>query len=185
VADENGRSFIVMQYVEGETLDARMKRKPLSISESVDTAAAIADALTEAHNRGIIHRDIMPANIMITIRDQVKVMDFGLARLSQPFGLGSNLEIDDEASTQALLTTPGTIVGTVPYMSPEQVHGQALDARTDIFSFGVVLYQMLTGVQPFAAESPRLFRQFSPESPQTSLISSNTVPELERIIGSV
>ena len=154
VADENGRSFIVMQYVEGETLDARMKRKPLSISESVDTATAIADALTEAHNRGIIHRDIKPANIMITIRNQVKVMDFGLARLSQPFGLGSNLEIDAEASTQALLTTPGTIVGTVPYMSPEQVHGQALDARTDIFSFGVVLYQMLTGVQPFAAESP-------------------------------
>jgi len=184
VADENGRSFIVMQYVEGETLDARMKRKPLSISESVDTAAAIADALTEAHNRGIIHRDIKPANIMITMRNQVKVMDFGLARLSQPFGLGSNLEIDAEASTQVLLTTPGTIVGTVPYMSPEQVHGQALDARTDIFSFGVVLYQMLTGVQPFAAESPAgiISAILTREPSVVSDFVKHCPPELERII---
>ncbi|HJX92515.1 MAG TPA: protein kinase [Pyrinomonadaceae bacterium] len=184
VADENGRSFIVMQYVEGETLDARMKRKPLSTSESVDTAAAIADALTEAHNRGIIHRDIKPANIMITKRNQVKVMDFGLARLSQPFGLGSNLEIDAEASTQALLTTPGAIVGTVPYMSPEQVHGQALDARTDIFSFGVVLYQMLTGVQPFAAESPAgiISAILTREPSVVSDFVKHCPAELERII---
>jgi serine/threonine protein kinase/Tfp pilus assembly protein PilF len=184
VADENGRSFIVMQYVEGETLDARMKRKPLSISESVDTAAAIAAALTEAHNRGIIHRDIKPANIMITIRNQVKVMDFGLARLSQPFGFGSNLEIDAEASTQALLTTPGAIVGTVPYMSPEQVHGQPLDARTDIFSFGVVLYQMLTGVQPFAAKSPAgiISAILTREPSVVSDFVKHCPPELERII---
>src|SRR5215510_3383621 len=143
VAEEDGRSFIVMPYVEGETLDVRMKRKPLDVSESLAIAAQVADALAEAHQHGIVHRDIKPSNIIITARGQAKVMDFGLAKLSG----GDALNVDGEASTQAVLTTPGTVIGTVPYMSPEQVHGQSLDARTDIFSFGVVLYEMLTGQQ--------------------------------------
>jgi eukaryotic-like serine/threonine-protein kinase len=147
VAEEDGHSFIVMPYVEGETLDVRMKRKPLDVSESLAIASQVADALAEAHAQGIIHRDIKPSNIIITSRGQAKVMDFGLAKLS------AAIAVDGEASTQALLTTPGTIIGTVPYMSPEQVHGQPLDVRTDIFSFGVVLYEMLTGRQPFIAES--------------------------------
>ncbi len=154
VAHENGRSFIVMQYVEGETLEARLKRAPLKVSESLQIAAGIAEAITEAHDHGIIHRDIKPSNIMITTRGQVKVMDFGLARLSQPTTLPGEQIVDTQAPTQALLTSPGMIIGTVPYMSPEQVHGQPLDARTDIFSFGVVLYEMLTGVKPFASKSP-------------------------------
>ncbi len=153
IGEESGRSFIVMQYVEGETLDARLKRKPLDVSESLSIATHVADALAHAHAHGIIHRDIKPSNIMITARGQAKVMDFGLARFSEPHGIAGGPSIDTEASTQALLTTPGTIIGTVPYMSPEQVHGQRVDARTDIFSFGVVLYEMLTGQQPFAAES--------------------------------
>jgi serine/threonine protein kinase/Flp pilus assembly protein TadD len=150
VAEENGRSFIVMPYVEGETLDNRKKQKPFELSESLAIAVQVADALAEAHTHAIIHRDIKPSNIIITPRGQAKVMDFGLAKVVNATADGFNAE----ASTQAFLTTPGTILGTVPYMSPEQVHGQPLDARTDIFSFGVVLYEMLTGHQLFATATP-------------------------------
>jgi serine/threonine protein kinase/tetratricopeptide (TPR) repeat protein len=153
VAEENGRNFIVMPYVEGETLDLRIKRKSLELSESLAIAAQVADALAEAHTHGIIHRDIKPSNIIITLRGQAKVMDFGLAKLLEPPATAARLKIDTEASTQAFLTTPGAIIGTMPYMSPEQVHGQSLDGRSDIFSFGVVLYEMLTGQQPFAGKS--------------------------------
>src|SRR6266571_1719583 len=146
VGEADGRSFIAMQYIEGETLDARIKRKPLELKQSLTLASQIADALAEAHSRGIIHRDIKPGNIMITSRGQAKVMDFGLARVIAG-------AVVSEAETQSLLTTPGTIVGTMPYMSPEQVRVEVLDGRSDIFSFGVVLYEMLSGRQPFASES--------------------------------
>src|SRR5437867_1918301 len=148
VGEEDGRSFIVMQYVEGETLEARMKRKTLEMSESLSIATQITDALAEAHARGIIHRDIKPSNIIITSRGQAKVMDFGLAK-----SMLTTDGIDTEAATQTLLTTPGAVVGTVPYMSPEQVKGEKVDARTDIFSFAIVLYEMLSGRQPFANDS--------------------------------
>src|SRR5213593_2641270 len=115
-AEENGRSFIVMQYVEGETLDARINRKPLEFSESLAIAIQIADALAEAHAHGIVHRDIKPSNIIITSRGQAKVMDFGLAKL-----IHHSQMVQSEAETEALISTPGTILGTVPYMSPEQV----------------------------------------------------------------
>src|SRR3989441_2330120 len=148
VGEEVGRSFIAMQYVEGETLDARMKRKPLDLAESLAISAQVADALAEAHAHGIIHRDIKPSNIIIAARGQAKVMDFGLAKVEQESG-----RIGTEAETQTMLTAPNMILGTVPYMSPEQVKGEKLDARTDIFSFGVILYEMLCGRQPFASES--------------------------------
>jgi serine/threonine protein kinase/Tol biopolymer transport system component len=146
VGEADGRSFIVMQYVEGETLDVRIKRKPLELKDVLSIASQIADALTEAHAHGIIHRDIKPQNIMITARGNVKVMDFGLAKLVAG-------ALESEARTMSLLTTPGAIIGTMPYMSPEQIRGEPLDARTDIFSFGVVLYETLSGRQPFAGES--------------------------------
>ncbi len=146
VGEANGRSFIAMQYIEGETLDARIKREPLNLKESLTIASQVVDALAEAHAHGIILRDIKPSNIIITARGQAKVMDFGLAKVVAD-------AVESEAETQSLLTTPGAVVGTVPYMSPEQLRGEHIDGRSDIFSFGVVLYEMLTGQQPFASKS--------------------------------
>src|SRR3989449_8817494 len=114
VGEEDGRSFIVMQYVEGETVDIRMKRKPLDLSESLSIATQVADALAEAHAHGIIHRDIKPSNIIIMPRGQVKVMDFGLAKVVQ-----QTEAVESEAETEPWISTPGAIMGTVPYMSPE------------------------------------------------------------------
>jgi serine/threonine protein kinase/Flp pilus assembly protein TadD len=148
VGEEEGRSFIVMQYVEGVTLASRLQRKPLEIVEALDIAVHVADALAEAHSHGIIHRDIKPQNVMLTARGQVKVLDFGLAKVVQQRSFA-----DSGAETESLLTERGMIMGTVPYMSPEQVRGETLDARSDIFSFGAVLYEMVSGRQLFAAES--------------------------------
>jgi eukaryotic-like serine/threonine-protein kinase len=134
VTEEDGRSFIVMQYIEGVTLARRLQHNPLGLKEALDMAVQVADAVAEAHSQGIIHRDIKPQNIMIGARGQAKVMDFGLAK-----AITAELPTESEAETQSLLTEPGMIIGTVPYMSPEQVKGEALDARSDIFSFGSVL----------------------------------------------
>jgi serine/threonine-protein kinase len=143
VGEENGDSFIVMQYVAGQTLSDRIKNRPLPPAEIVDIAVQIVDALREAHSRGIIHRDIKPQNIMVTSREQVKVMDFGLATVVPT--------VMNESDS--VVTEPGMIMGTVPYMSPEQVKGDAIDARSDIFSFGTVMYEIISGRQPFAAPS--------------------------------
>src|SRR3989454_8650121 len=177
VGEANGRSFIAMQYIEGETLDLKLKQKPLELKESLAIASQIADALAEAHAHGIIHRDIKPSNIIITARGQAKVMDFGLARVIAG-------AVESEAETQSLLTTPGTILGTVPYMSPEQVRDEVLDGRSDIFSFGVVLYEMLSGHQPFAAESPAAtLSAILTRDPLPLARYSDGVPtELERIV---
>jgi serine/threonine protein kinase/formylglycine-generating enzyme required for sulfatase activity len=147
IAEDGGHSFICMQYIEGETLDTLLKRKTLSQVEILSIAVQVADALAEAHSHETIHRDIKPSNIMITSRGAVKVMDFGLAKLIQPEQIAS------EAETAAMISTPGAVIGTLPYMSPEQVRGESLDGRSDIFSFGVVLYEMLSGHQPFLDKS--------------------------------
>ena len=184
VGENDGRSFIVMPYVEGETLDRRMKRKPLELLEALAIATQVADALADAHAQGIIHRDIKPSNIIVTPRGQAKVMDFGLAKWSELPAAAGGPKSDPEASTQALLTTPGTIIGTVPYMSPEQLHGQRLDTRTDIFSFGVVFYEMLTGQQPFASESPAgtISAILTREPPSISEYLKRCPSELQRIV---
>ncbi len=179
VSEADGRSFIAMQYIEGETLDLRLRRKPVELRETLTLASQIADALTEAHSHGIIHRDIKPANVIISSRGQAKVMDFGLAKVIQ-----QAQAIESEADTEALLSTPGAILGTVPYMSPEQVRGEALDARSDIFSFGVVLYEMLSGRQPFASESAAatISAMLTHEPPPLARFAMNLPEELQRIV---
>ena len=148
IGSDAGRPFIVMQYIEGETLATRMKRGRIEVGEALGLAVQVTDALAEAHRRGIIHRDIKPHNIMLTARGQAKVLDFGLAK---PVAGPAGNETGDPTATA--LTSPGVVAGTVPYMSPEQARGETLDGRSDIFSLGVVLYEMLSGRQPFAAPS--------------------------------
>jgi eukaryotic-like serine/threonine-protein kinase len=179
VGEADGRSFIVMQYVEGQTLASRAERKPVELPECLDIAVQVADALAEAHSHGIIHRDIKPQNIMITARGQAKVMDFGLAKVIEQRSIA-----ETEAETQSLLTEPGLIMGTVPYMSPEQVRGEVLDPRSDIFSFGVVLYEVVTGTQPFAFgnAAATISTILTKEPPPLARYSREVPAELERIV---
>jgi tetratricopeptide (TPR) repeat protein len=148
IGQEEGRSFIVLQYIEGETLAARLMRRLPDLREALAMAAQVADALAEAHARGIVHRDIKPQNIMLTTRGQVKVLDFGLAKVLRDPGI-----LESDTQTGSMLSIPGMLMGTVPYMSPEQVRGEELDARSDIFTFGTVLYELLSGRRPFEAKS--------------------------------
>jgi predicted Ser/Thr protein kinase len=148
VGEDDGHSFIVLQYIEGETLASRLKRQRPELREALAIAGQVADALREAHARGIIHRDIKPDNIMLTTRGQVKVLDFGLAKMLRDPGV-----LESDAQTGSMLSIPGIVMGTVPYMSPEQVRGEELDGRSDIFSFGSVVYEMLSGRRPFDARS--------------------------------
>jgi serine/threonine protein kinase len=139
VGEADGRQFIAMQYVEGETLDARIARAPLDLQEVLASAVQIVDALGEAHARGILHRDIKPANIMVTVRGDAKVMDFGLAK-QDPSRAGAT-----GAETVSSVSRRGDVVGTAAYMSPEQARGEPLDPRSDLFSVGVLLYEMVSG----------------------------------------
>ena len=153
IVQEAGVDFIVMEYLAGKTLETVIRRKGMPIGEALRCGVQMADALATAHQAGIIHRDLKPANVMVSDSGLVKVLDFGLAKLSERPATARHGETRT-AMTGEPLTDKGTILGTVNYMSPEQAQGKAVDARSDIFSFGAVLYEMLTGRRAFQGETP-------------------------------
>jgi eukaryotic-like serine/threonine-protein kinase len=178
VSEADSLTFIVMQYVEGQTLAARMRKKRLSLTTALDVARQTAEALAEAHTHGVVHRDIKPQNIMITPGGQVKILDFGLCKQ-----LPTEENIDNEAPTMDLLSTPGLVIGTVPYMSPEQLRGEPVDSASDIFSLGVTLYELLAGKHPFKAQSAAVtMSQILLAEPSHGERLTDVSPELQALL---
>jgi eukaryotic-like serine/threonine-protein kinase len=185
IGEHDGHRFLVMELLEGQTLRERIHGKPLPNDVLLDIGIQIADALDAAHLRGIIHRDLKPANVFITTRGQAKLLDFGLAKQARkPALTGSGLS-ETDVTSDALRTSPGSVLGTVAYMSPEQARGEGIDVRSDLFSFGAILYEMATGQAPFSGNTSAVIFDaiLNRMPPAPSELNPNLPPKLEEIIG--
>lgn len=189
IGEHEGHRFLVMELLDGQTLRERIAAKPLPNDVLLDLAIQIADALDAAHSRGIVHRDLKPANIFVTTRGQAKILDFGLAKQSLGRAIGAVGSVPNMATTEIttdnMLTTPGSTLGTVSYMSPEQARGSELDTRSDLFSFGAILYEMATGQPAFPGNTPAvIFDNILNRMPAApGELNPNLPPKLEEIIG--